>query len=144
MISGSDTRKLLGITDRTLARWFEGGLRVEKREGASGRKPQIRMLDLLKWVYDRGGADPDLSAGGTSVNLEKYRAEKARAAKRENGIAEGKLVEIAEVIRIEGEIFSALKTELEAVTRLQGPESVRLIQEAIARAEASGKKAGIA
>ena len=136
LIAGADIKRLLGIADRTLARWFEQGLRVVKRDGKSGRNPRVRILDLLKWVYDKDYLDPDLaSSGGTSANLEKYRAEKARQAKRENDIAEGRIVETNQMHELVDQVGRALSTEIDAIGRTNGPEVERALREAIDRAK---------
>jgi len=145
VVTGAEIRRRLGIVDRTMSRWFAAGLPVVSRDH-SGRNPRVKLWDLAKWLHDKdaGIDDPDLThGGGTSANLEKYRKEKARQAKRENDAAEGRLVEVEDVYRIQGEVFGAMGRELEAVERLHGLAVGQAIREALARAQDSGKKGGL-
>jgi hypothetical protein len=140
LVTGAEIRLQLGIGDRAIGRWFATGLRVEKRDD-NGHNPRVRIWDLVRWLHrdkSAGIDDPDLaSAGGTSKALEKYRAEKARQAKRENDVAEGRLWDAEQTRADLREMSAALRVELEAIERVHGKPVGDSIREAIERAEAA-------
>lgn len=134
LVTGAEIRLQLGVSERAVSRWYASGLRVAKRDEA-GKNPRVRIWDLVRWLHDKdaGIDDPDLGSGGTSKALEKYRAEKARQAKRENDLAEGRIVEREAMFAVADEIGRALATELEALDRVHGAVVGAALREAVVR-----------
>jgi hypothetical protein len=101
---------------------------------------------LVAWFVERGiekarkeafvETDP-LLVGGMSPNLERYRAEKAREAKRRNDVEEQLLVPIERVQEELAGIGQALRVQLELLERAHGAAVGKALREAIDAAEAS-------
>jgi len=134
----------LDISESTFRRMVKAGL--EAAQPGRGSAPALfDPVVVAKFIRQAGAAledeDEDLMTGGSgdSVWLEKLRKEKALEAKRRNAIAEGRLVEIDEILKAVDVIFGALRAEFEALERLYGAAVGEAIRQAIVRAEATMK-----
>lgn len=130
----------LEISESTFQRLVRAGLAavVQGHGAAPALYDPLVVAKFVRKSDDPSEEDEDemMSVGaGNSINLEKYRKEKAREAKRRNDLAEGRLIEMEEVHAFIDLFFGTLRTEFEAMERVHGTAVGDWARQAIARTE---------
>ena len=134
--------KRLGVSRRSIQAWARDGMPVF--EQSLGNRPAwYDVFDVTAWLKEREEAkqalepadDGLLFEGGGSPHLEAYRKEQARKVRRENDVAEGKLLIAADVALDLREIGRVFREEAEAVERAYGDEIGDAIRAMIERAQ---------
>lgn len=139
LVTAKTLEKLLGCSTRHVRDLVAEGLPCAE-PGVGARPSLFDAAAVLEWVRRRDAAKaPDVNEGSAKA-LAEYRVENARAAKRENDLAEGRLVLADDVRQQLSFIGAALRTELEGVGRSQGEAYVRDLLVAVERAEVRWKE----
>lgn len=144
LVPAKELLQRLGIAERTLHSWIAQGMPV-KVHGRGGRPSFYDALDVMAWRMERQEDDTEGQAGlfpgiGDSVALEEFRRERVRQARRENDVAEGRLVARDEVLGIVVDAFTVLRCELETLERLCGREVGDQVRGMIDRAQESWRR----
>lgn len=135
----------LGVTKKTIQNWQKDGLPVYRV--SVGNKPALyNVWDIVKWRIEKqapvvdGSEDDPFLKGAPSPALEAYRREKAREAKRNNELAEGKLIDAAQIGIELTEIGRVFKARAEAIERAHGQVVGNAIREMIDAAQEAWEK----
>lgn len=135
----------LGVTRRTVDNWRKDGLPIY-RVSVGNKATLYNVWDVVKWRIEKkapaldGGEDDPFLKGAPSPALEQYRREKAREAKRNNEIAEGRLCVAADIALQLTEIGRVFKIRAEAIERAHGQIVGDAIREMIDAAQEAWKK----
>ena len=134
-----------GVTVRAMSHWIREGM-PQYRQGAGPQGTLFDMFEVAKWHEQRelercemDGGDP-LLRGGTSEAMELYRREKYRQAKRENELAEGRVMEKSELVLELNAVASVFRRTAEAIEKRYGAEIGGAVRRMIEDAEAAWRK----
>ena len=144
MALDSDTMAERLVTKADLAQIFQRTKRQIQTYADQGMPKKDDLYPFAAcvqwWITQQTVEDADM-AGPVSPALEQYRQEKAREAKRKNDVAEGLLVDSAEIGSQLGEIGRVFREESSAIERIHGAAVGDLIRGAVDRAETSWRAA---
>lgn len=134
--------RLLGVTRATIQNWRREGLPTY-RESAGNQPTLFEIGAAIAWRVEREKTAAK-RARDTGVETdevsEAIRREKLRAARRENDMDEGKLVEAAKVGTQLTAVARIFRQEAEALERAHGREVGDAVRGMIDRSEAEWRK----
>lgn len=150
-VTAAQLARRLGVSVRTVRVWIREGLPVLQE--AHGNRPALfDAFEYFRWEQDRQTLerairdeekDPLLAGAGgmKSAALEAYRREKTREARRNNELAEGRLIETEVVaVRLAG-IGQVFRAKAERLERRYGADVGEAIRKMIDIAQISWEKA---
>lgn len=134
--TAAEIRKRLKISERSCSRMFASGLKVLRR-GAGGRNPVVKLWDLVEFLHEREERQEPSESEREQVEI---RRQHARKLKRENEIAEGRLISREDVRGQLAVIGNAFRVEAEAIARTHGAAVAADVNRMIERAKADWTK----
>jgi hypothetical protein len=132
LVNFKQLEKVLGLSARALRGLLSEGLPCA-RPGVGSNPALFDLAAVLAWHREQKGS------GNKSEWLEEWRRQRAIEAKRNNDVAEGRLMPVGRIVDDLREGTLILQQRMDAVGARFGPECAKLLNDAVLETKAAWK-----